>query len=828
MERENSDEDIPSFDGPSYGPNSFGYPLMNVSQDPLLSNARITGHDCSLTDIAITNTPADEVEVQTSENSSAEIQKLEKELADIQKRNQELARQKLSQAKEKREADLRKQIEDAKRVQTSLEVATNSQHNQDNHGGPVDKNNQAGGRVEEGVQPPPIANTKQTTLQVSESEEDERYYTPKNRPLRRKNRDRSRSPHRRAPAADMDKLTEVLMKLTSQPKPVVLKQKPPMFDGVPVKARLWLKGYLIAANINKWTSVEKSQYLSTSFTGAAKVWFEGRFDGKIPDWDNFESIFNEVYKPVGYNEDKMSEFYTTKQTDEENPIEYLDRMVRLRNEIDPKPTDQNVVKNVRRGLKGRYASIAIKINDMNELRSTLREALKLYENSDKERKLRQKPTVSQNSRPNPPSQDAKQTARPTVTLKPASEFKMTCYNCDKVGHLSKNCPEPYDQDKVTQNFANLYNARNPNPSNGGPRNNWRPPQNNNYVNRSNRPPNNSYNLRNNQPAPAAPSAPPAEETQPLGRQNMFKNKKKTVEEKVRRLNRKVFPMTYVDIVIGSRKIEALIDTGGAFSLISIDLVIALNLNFEPSDTLIRGVGETHIDSLGSADPVIVLFDNFVITMPFTIVTTLYPHVILGIDFIRAMNLTIYPNANGLPYSIVTSATGRTPCSDSEVEEEVKHGRRPPFRVRHMTKPEQTLAKGIAALPIKIQSQRERDSYLRWHLQRGQNNQYSRAEPDTTNIPNPRYVRRDWANKERHQQYIERMERELTQENERRESDSSYRRHRENVRREKEINDQLIGNESCWSLEPLRMELHAIEEAELRRPQRLIRRDWTTH
>ena len=65
-----------------------------------------------------------------------------------------------------------------------------------------------------------------------------------------------------------------------------------------------------------------------------------------------------------------------------------------------------------------------------------------------------------------------------------------------------------------------------------------------------------------------------------------------------------------------------------------------------------------------------------------------------------------------------------------------------------------------------------------------------------------------------------MERELTQENERRESDASYRRHRENFRREKELNDQLVGNESCWSLEPLRMELHAIEEAELRRLQRL--------
>ena len=505
------------------------------------------------------------------------------------------------------------------------------------------------------------------------------------------------------------------MQLQTQPKRVVLKQRPPTFDGLSENSRLWLKEYCTAANLNNWTNFEKAQYLSTVFIGPAKIWFDGQFDGEIPDWEEFEKRFTDTYQPVGYNQRKLCEFYSRKQTDDETPIEYLDQMVRLRNEIEPKPSEKDVIGCVKRGIAKVYAGSVVNIDDLIELRSTLNKMIEYLEEPEKPKKTLQRQLATSNQRPAQPVQEIKHTMRPTVSVRPSNEFKITCYNCDKVGHRSRECPEPYNQSKVTQHFANLNYARNPLPHNSYQRSNWRPPLHMSQQNQRDAL-NGVYNWYRDQPTeaeqPSQPGQPPH-----VVQQNRFQQLRQTSSENKDKWSNGPCssPLPTMDLVISGAKDEGLLDTGGAFSLISIDLVIELKLVIEEIDVQIQGLGERPVDVLGKIVSVPVLFDGYVMTMPFVVVADLFPEVILGIDFIRAANLVIYPNSQIKQYHVMSSSFGKSPCSDTE--DVVIRGGRPQYNLRHATDKEQEYMNKVIPSKIKVYSEEERKLYLNKNIKR---------------------------------------------------------------------------------------------------------------
>ena len=519
-------------------------------------------------------------------------------------------------------------------------------------------------------------------------------------------------------------MAEAFLKIQTMPKPVILKQKPPTFNGAPENARLWLKEYQIVANLNNWSNKEKAQYLSTAFTDKAKTWFEGQYDGEIPEWDDFECRFNDNYQTTGYNHRKLCEFYLREQQEGENPIEYLDQLIKLRNEITPKPTDSEVVARAKRGVTGRYTAAVINIEDLKELRSTLNKMVEAFGEKDKQRKTQSKPvtTTAGAQKPSQPAQNVKYTSRPTISAQPPKEFKITCYNCDRVGHYSKQCPEPKDVNKITQNFANVQNARNPYPRENLYRNEWRPPNRQNQYNQSSQ----GYNQWVPPEPIAGPSGQPSNALVPTAQQNMFSRDRrrrqqpkhdKMVEQAQKSYeNLRICTLPTLDIVIGGQKTEALVDTGGAYSLMSIDLVIALGLELSSTELRLRGVGDSEIGVVGRALRVPVLFDRYVVEVPFVVVHTLLPHVILGVDFIEATNLVIHSQSGKMQFFVKRSITGKSPCSDSELEESVKKGERPPYRMRHATQAEKKyLSEGTNAY-IRRRTPAERASYTEANLE----------------------------------------------------------------------------------------------------------------
>ena len=546
------------------------------------------------------------------------------------------------------------------------------------------------------------ANRPSTTAEADdEDSEPEEPVSREKRPMKRSKgkATESREPHKETESTGdmLCKLAEIFAKSNAEPKPRVLKQPLPKFNGDQSKAVLWLKEYQVIAKINKWTDQEKSEYLPTALIDSAKDWYQGTYYQDLPDWATFERQFLDTFIPMGYEERRRREFYSLEQDPGEKPIDYLNKMLVIRAQLEPKPTDREVLQQVKLGLYGDYAKSAIGAKDLTELRQILGQMIVINAKSNEYRAKKQS-----NRRTGPPpqrqqqskTQQESQEVQVVYEKRPTREFEPTCYNCGKTKHYARYCPEPKNPNRYLQNYMEVLHSRNPAPGDtkqvevrefqgkANQRSGWKSKKRAQPYQKRNP----KGNQRQPEPIPEQPVEGTSQRPPATGTNNMFKTTqvKRTSSEQNGSSDLHDCPLEKV--LFGGRVVQALIDTGGSFSLISMDLVLALKLKIEPKKIKIRGVGSAQVESVGYVKNAEIGYLNLVVEVPLVVVTSLEPQLLLGIDFIKALQLMInFANRPPISRPIRLNQTKRTYKElKSDTEDENGYIKYEPYKIRKMT------------------------------------------------------------------------------------------------------------------------------------------------
>jgi hypothetical protein len=255
---------------------------------------------------------------------------------------------------------------------------------------------------------------------------------------------------------------------TLRHRPTLDKQKPPKFNGNKAAAEDFWKDYNRVADTNQWTESYRAKVLIHYLTDKAKNWFEGMGLEGSP-WDVISEAFRATYLPNEAKYEAIRLYNAATQRYGETPTEFLYRVLKLKSNTGEIMPEESVVSVIRRGLSNKGCRLAlgnaktldeaiervemfedIIVVDGRDYRSGQRESEGNLTTNRRQDFRDYRPSRSE---PTPDSRNDYaipdlRTERQQVEVERG--FQPICYNCDQRGHLSRQCPEEANPERIRQ------------------------------------------------------------------------------------------------------------------------------------------------------------------------------------------------------------------------------------------------------------------------------------------------------------------------------------------------------------------------------------------
>lgn len=293
---------------------------------------------------------------------------------------------------------------------------------------------------------------------------------------------------------------------------------PPSFDPLTDNPILFLQSYDRVAAYNGWTDTNKLRLFGTYLRGSAQDWLEEykALQGNLTKtWEDVKVDFLDQFNGDDALEDLREQLDSRKQKDHESPLEYFNEIYKLCKTVDKSMPETEMNRILKRGLKPKYQTLLIQMGKKSNTTQELQELMKKFQKLD----LLETQATSSAKRPTTPVLAVTTKAQDTyeaIFNTRAHDGRPRCYNCNRVGHGFRSCPQPLNnrfrqppspprnrsqpqhQSKWRSNNNNSRrnfsqnNNRSFSPSGNNPRNS----SNNNYPNSGTNYQNNSYQRGN--------------------------------------------------------------------------------------------------------------------------------------------------------------------------------------------------------------------------------------------------------------------------------------------------------------------------------------------
>lgn len=243
--------------------------------------------------------------------------------------------------------------------------------------------------------------------------------------------------------------------------------KPETFDGIQPPPRQWLDQYEKAAFSNGWSDTAKIKYMSTFLKETAYSWLTEIVPLHYPngfDWAALRQLFVRCYMGESDRQAAKREFERTIQRENEKAAQFIPRMVQMIKTLDPARPQDVITDDIRQKLLPEYQEklIMFELRTLQHLydactkieaglaasRAATRQRLARARDRDRFRTERRdskspkREEADASVTPKSPRREDSASATPRSSREPSPDSKKgdkPCFRCDRAGHWSREC-----------------------------------------------------------------------------------------------------------------------------------------------------------------------------------------------------------------------------------------------------------------------------------------------------------------------------------------------------------------------------------------------------